>query len=571
MEVIMTMLKKLKNGFKLELGKVSYVFDSEVLPTCENSLYILDITGKVAVPKIEPDDRLILPVDEGIAITAGQEYESGEYDNNSIGGAFDSRGGTVGMIVVERDKKYLMICIENTINSTYCAKRNNGIYDLEIFCGKKSRVIYKIFDSLVAACKCYRNMQHKEYLTVSEKALRNKSLESLIGGGIFWVWNDHYDEVMYSDNDTELAPDVGEKLLEIAEDLHNNGVGKAMFGIFFNKDSRFVETLYEKFGYICTQYDNYNDVMSMEMLNIIPNNRVKNCDYTYRRIKDFPDGIQKNKDGCLCGAWALKGFDGQMHSQYTLCPAVAAKRINREIPQVLQKYPYYKGRFIDVYGGGLSECYDSKHPLSREECLKVKQEAFNAVKNMGLLAGTEDGFGDLINELDYTEGLHSPVNFRIHNAGRTHAHIYNEAQTKHIEKHMLNPECRVPLWHLIYHECMLAFPYWGDSTEMSVGHIDDKILFACLYGCPPLYSFSVGDYKYIRDDIIRSYKEISSVHSMVAGLPMTDFKILSDDYKIQKSVFGRKYEVIANFSDNDTVYKGKMISPKCFLFCETDK
>lgn len=159
---------------------------------------------------------------------------------------------------------------------------------MEITCKKPTRITYGIFDSLVEACKYYRNQQKDEILTLSDKIKNNPEVEKMIGGGIFWIWNDHYDEVMYSDFDTDVSPATGEDLLTIADELYNNAIEKAMFGIFFNADSKFSEPLYKKYGYLSTQYDNYNDVLNPELLSIIPNNRVKNCDYTFRRMKDYP-------------------------------------------------------------------------------------------------------------------------------------------------------------------------------------------------------------------------------------------------------------------------------------------
>ena len=115
---------------------------------------------------------------------------------------------------------------------------------------------------------------------------------------------------------------------------------------------------------------------------------------------------------------------------------------------------------------------------------------------------------------------------------------------------------------------MLAFPYWGDSTEMSPEFITKKILFACLYGCPPLYSFFVKDFEKLKDSIISSYKKITSIHKKVAELPMTDFKVLREDYQIQKSVFGDKYQVIVNFSEESYTYENKLIPANDLLFEE---
>ena len=133
---------------------------------------------------------------------------------------------------------------------------------------------------------------------------------------------------------------------------------------------------------------------------------------------------------------------------------------------------------------------------------------------------------------------------------------------------MLNPKRRVPLWHLTYHDCLLTFPYWGDSTAMSLDIISDKTLFACLYGCPPLYSFKEENYKKLKQAILKSYKTITAVHEKTALLTMTDFKILSDDYMLQCSVFGDKYRITVNFSNEPREVDGKTVLPKDFILEE---
>ena len=268
------------------------------------------MSGEVPVPEIKSGDRILLPVDEGIALCAEKEYVPGEFSCDDIGGYFCSRNGTMSMIIVERQNKYLLIALDNGVNSWYRAWRTEGLYKLSIVCKKECGVTYGIFDSLVSACKCYRNIKKYKILTLEEKIEENPEISKLIGGSIFWVWNDNYDEVMYSERDTDVNPCVGNALLDVAEDLYNNGVKKALFGIFFSGDSHFTEPLYKKYGYITTQYDNYNDVLNPELLSIIPNNRAKNCDYTFRRMKDYPKGVQINCDGSLVKAWELKGFDG---------------------------------------------------------------------------------------------------------------------------------------------------------------------------------------------------------------------------------------------------------------------
>lgn len=529
----------------------------------------VEVINDAPTPVILPGDRLILPVGEGIAINVDEYYESGEFSCENIGCNFcNGHNAAMSMILLERNNSFLAICPNDPVNAGYVVKKVDGIYNLFLSCNKKSTVSYNVFGFLPEACKWYRNKYNPDCRTLSDKIKRNKNIENLIGGAIFWVWNDNYNDVMYSDHDVSISPASGEKLLEIAEDLHNNGVSKALFGLFFEEDSHLSEPLYKKYGFLSTQYDNYNDVLDPKLLDIIPKNRVKNCDYTARRMKDYPDGVMITKEGELAPAWALKGFDGKMHTQNTMCPACAKIRMQEEIPEILKKYPYYSGRFIDVFGGSVSECFSKDHPLTKEESITVKNEAFEFLENMGLIVGTEEGFDKIIDHIAYSEGFHSPVYYRNNNSGRNHANIYTNEQCDHIKKNMLNPKRRIPLWQLTYHDCLLTFPYWGDSTAMSLDIIRDKTLFACLYGCPPLYSFKEENYKKLKQAILKSYKTITAVHEKTALLTMTDFKILSDDYMLQCSVFGDKYRITANFSNEPREVDGKTVLPKDFILEE---
>ena len=126
---------------------------------------------------------------------------------------------------------------------------------------------------------------------------------------------------------------------------------------------------------------------------------------------------------------------------------------------------------------------------------------------------------------------------------------------------MLHPAYRFPMLELVYHDCILAFPYWGDSTEMSPAQIRRKTLFACLYGCPPLYSFTVGNYPRLRGAILDSYRTISAVHRAVGLMEMTDFGVLTPDCTVQRAVFGDEIEVIVNFGGRAYEADGLRMEP----------
>ncbi len=559
-----------QNGFSLFLGNVSFEFLTQKVPCENNGLYTLETTDEIPVPEIQKGDRIMLPIDEGVALKAEEVYDGGDFDMDNIKANFHSRPGSMCMIIVERKNKFLLIALKSGADALYTATKENGIYKLGINSNIKDTVIYGVFDNLISACKCYRNSRGM-VRTLNEKLEKIPQIKTLIGGGFFWIFSDRYDDVMYAAEDTDVSPLVGADMLRVAEELYNNGVNKALFGIFFEGDSCLTEQLYKKYGYICTQYDNYNDVWNPETLKKVPQNRAKNCDYTQRRMKDYPDGIRILKDGNMAKAWGIMGYDGEYYNQNALCPVVAVKRIKEEIPEILKKFPFYKGRFIDVYGGNLADCYSEEHPVTREECVKVKNEAFKAIEEMGLIPATEDGFDGIINHLVYTEGLHSPDCFRFDNCGRNQTHIHNAEQTEYLSRYMMNPECRVPLWQMVYHDCLITLPYWGDSIAATPDFTIKKMQFACLYGCAPLFSFAVGNFPVLKETIIEAYKKVTQIHEKIATLPMTDFEIITEDYCLQRSVFGNKYEVIVNFSDKDYEYNGEVISACGIVFRDLEE
>ena len=556
--------------FLLKHRSVVFEFENTIGSKREDGFYEAEIEGDVPVPKIVADDKLILPIDEGVVLKADGEYQSGErgIDMNDLCFRFCTRDGSLSMIVIERQGAFLMIAPETGLYAEYSVKKEHGIYRLAIRNGKPCKVYYRVFDSIIALCKAYKAIKNPRALTLREKAAKNPNINALFGGGIFWIWNDNYDEIMYSDSECYENPQTGDALLDIARELKAGGVDRALFSVFFDSDRKYLEPLVRECGYITTQYDNYNDVLNPALLGTVPSNRVRNCKYTERRLKDYPSGHSMNTDGSYQKAWALKGFDGNMYPQNLLCPKVAMERMTEEVAEIIKEYPYFHGRFIDVYGvRAHSQCHNPDHPVETlEECLQVKRTAFKNLENMGLIVGTEDGFEDLVDELVYTEGLHSPMCFRIQNSGRRHKNMYDKGEEAYAEKHMMDPRCRIPLWQMVYHENLLVFPYWGDSTDASVAQINRKVLFACLFGTQPLYSFSISNYEKLKPHILSAYQRISEVSRYTVTEPMTDYRVLSDDGLLQRSVFGERYSVTVNFSGEDRQANGKIIPREGMLF-----
>ena len=77
---------------------------------------------------------------------------------------------------------------------------------------------------------------------------------------------------------------------------------------------------------------------------------------------------------------------------------------------------------------------------------------------------------------------------------------------------------------------------------------------------------------YLTDALVavknRRLERIGEIHSKVATLKMTNYEVLSNDYMLQRSVFGDKYSITVNFSDKPLECNGKLIAPESLVFEE---
>ena len=76
----------------------------------------------------------------------------------------------------------------------------------------------------------------------------------------------------------------------------------------------------------------------------------------------------------------------------------------------------------------------------------------------------------------------------------------------------------------------------------------------------------MGNFPILKETIISAYKKVTEIHEKIATLPMTDFEIITEDFGLQRSVFGKKYEVIVNFSDKNYEYNGEVITTDDIVF-----
>lgn len=513
--------------------------------------------GNVTAFRTLPGDKLILPVDSGVRFDVSEDFP------DIIGSrSFNSRELTVGMLLLERGGCFLGLIPRDTVNASCRVYKNtSGLLEAEI--KSTSEVIVRA-DTLPELIAFYRELRKDIRVTLRKKAECLPLIDRLARSAIVYIWHDDYERLMYSTKDERVSVANPDGILRVANCLKADELNDIMFGIFFDSDQAAVNEL-SRLGFMTSKYDNYCDVPPSELCKILTETRINECAYLKRRIGDAPDRIRVNSDGSLTKAWELEGLDGKRHSQYGMCAKCSVEAMKREIPEEIRG-KNYSARFIDVFGTSLSDCFSSEHGFTREESVEIKRSAFAFLEELGLIPGTEDGCELFLTSLCYNEGIESPIFFRYdwRECGRKKARLYESSDAADwFRKYMLDPEHRFPLFELCWHDCMISFPYWGDSILCCPEVMPERILMAALFAAPPLFSFFESDFDRLEPMIVEAYRRLHPVLEAVGTLPMTSFERIGD--RLYKSSFEGGIDVVANFAKEEALLDRIKIYPLDFV------
>lgn len=398
--------------------------------------------------------------------------------------------------------------------------------------GKDSRVYCFYFvakGSYVAVAKAWRaRAAAKGYIvTLKEKARHNPNVFKLMGASDIWGGN-------------SISFARSAKAQGIDKLLINGGCPPA--------DMAEMAAM----GYLPGRYDIYTDLWEDS----------ENID---QRSAPLPEHAVKHANGEARTAWAT--FD---RSKVSLkrCTALMLDAAKKVVPPDLAKYPY-EARFLDVTTAeGLYECYDPEHPMTRSDKRRYSEGMCAyfgdwGEGNLNLVAGGEHGKWWCAKHLHYLEGMQSgghsyyswPAGYLKRPKNKEHDPRNPDKPTtrfKLYEKYGVGPFYRIPLWDLVFHDCIVTTWYWGDATDYLIEAAPEvtprKDLFNILYVTMPIFWVREGTWTHDRSSFLRSHFHTSKLHEAVGMEEMLSHEFLSDDHCLQKTVFGDGTEIVVNFA-----------------------
>jgi hypothetical protein len=467
----------------------------------------------------------VIPLNEGISYPV---------DDPSIGEtelvAYGGHGICMGFWGAMDDQgRAQMAILETPDDAAIGLRRSDGLLCVQPIWqaqkgefGYQRRLRYVFLDSggFVAMCKRYRAYAKEEgrLATLAEKRSRNPKVDLLAGAADIWCW--------------DKAP------LKIVTSLKALGIDKILWS---NAASPGDIAAMNSGGVLTGRYDIYQDCMDPGQF---PKLRYVSQDWT---SPGWPKDIVISRDGSWERGWGVEAKDGNLIACGVLNDELAIGYARARIPVDLADHPY-GARFIDTTTASpWREDYSPAHPMTRSQSREAKMKLLDFVSNcQGLVTGSETGHDAAVPYVHYFEGMMSLGPYRVKDAGRDMQTILETAPPQIVD-FQLGWKYRLPLWELVYHDCVVAYWYWGDYSNKIPSVWKTRDLFNCLYGTPPVYMFDAAGLERDAARFAASYRIASGTARLTMYSEMLDFQILSEDRSVQRSIFADGTRVTVNF------------------------
>jgi hypothetical protein len=392
--------------------------------------------------------------------------------------------------------------------------------------GYTRRVSYQFVSQggYVGVAKAFRSYAQANGLfrTLKEKAAERPKVAWLKGGALMW----------------------GTGGLKFAREAKAAGIRHGIvYGKYPLEDLEAITAL----GFLTAEYDSYTDFLEGER----------------GFQKDKRDAAYHTPAGLPVLGWrTLEGLQYLSRSS-----AFALDTARLIMPTKLQKFPF-TGRFLDVSACvDLFEDYHPDHTFGRAQDMSYRKELYRYFqKDLGLVVGGEHGKAWIVTDLDYTEGMLSGPFWWEMPAGYLVPPKSKDDLKENYLKWGDRPDHRIPLWDLVYHDCIATTWYWGDcngyyntiAPEMS----DRKDLFTMLHGqLPLLWTTDVKpgeplDYGWSRHRarFLETCRHAGLLNEQVGFEEMLTHEFLSDDRMVQRTRFAGGGWCVVNFSQEARRY-----------------
>lgn len=259
-------------------------------------------------------------------------------------------------------------------------------------------------------------------------------------------------------------------------------------------------------------------------------------------------------------AWAITCKDGRKRNCAAQCDIPAIARLERNVANELKDMPF-TARFMDVVvAKGWEECYNPSHPMTRRVSRKAKTELLEMLgRRFSLVVGSEQGMDAVVPVCDYFEGMMSPPFGRMPHgrSGYGRKEIFREGlkmsdrisaeELGKVELYGLNEKLRIPLFELVYHDCVCSHWYWYDYSNRPLHLWRKRDMFNVLYGTAPMYIFDYRHWREYNERFVESWRLVEKVARDTGFSEMVSHRTLNAERTVQETHFADGTTVVVDF------------------------
>ncbi|MBI5691418.1 MAG: hypothetical protein HZC55_15135 [Verrucomicrobia bacterium] len=474
----------------------------------------------------EPGDYLVVPMNEGISYPVDDPTIAPmrliAYGGHGICMAFwgltDGTRGQMALLETPDDASIRLDRLDGRLAIAPSWEAQRGAFGPE----RRLRYVFLNSGGHVAMAKRYRAYARQIGIlkTLEEKRRDVPAVERLYGAANIWCW----------DKDA----------VAMARELQAAGLQRLLWS---NRQGPEGIAAMNALGILTSRYDIYQDVMDPAQF---PRLRGVHADWT---TAAWPKDLILDRAGQWIHGWGVTAKDGTQIPCGVLCDRRALDYARERIPPELATHRYL-GRFIDTTtASSWRECYHPDHPMTRSESRHWKMELLRYMsESQHLVTGSETGHDAAVPYLHFLEGMMSLGPYRVPDSGRRMQQIWDEVPER-VAKFQLGHTYRLPLFELVFHDCVVSYWYWGDYNNKLPALWDKRDLFNVLYGAPPMYMFDRKFWTAHRSRFVQSYENTCPHIAKIAAAEMTDHRFLTPDRHVQETRFGNGTTITVNFGN----------------------
>jgi catechol 2,3-dioxygenase-like lactoylglutathione lyase family enzyme len=315
-------------------------------------------------------------------------------------------------------------------------------------------------------------------------------------------------------------------------------------------------------GYLLAPYDSYNSIHSPDA----------GSDETWETAqfdrKLYETGAIVRWDGTKKPGFLRKG--------YLLSPLVTRPYVQERVSRLRKEFQS-NAWFIDCDAfGELYEDYSPLHPASQEDDMKARLRRMAWIRDTyKLVIGSEGGSAYAAATIHFAQGMTTPVigfgDPDLKNPQSPYflggwGQPFKQAPLKPVyQRPYFDPRFRLPLYQAVFHDSVVTTDHPGAPLLKFSDQIVTRALLSSLYNVPPLYILDRGEFARQKQRMKAHYDFFSPLHRETGLLPLTEFAWLTTDRLVQKTVFGGKIELVANFGPNSFRYRGARLPGRSIL------